>query len=251
MNTKFKILAVSLLCLNISGCEYIDNILHPDDDDDEVIVDDQFRSAAQQVGLSDTIITRLCTATDKISVKCISRLNDETNQQEVRVEYAYNDVLHKNDYAKSTTTSRIIFNLPADSAIANFTFENSRDIEFEEGYQYTADQPANFAVAILVNNQNEAIAELTNNSVTTEVSDSKLSAISTASLTNTDYPLSEAQDLVNAASSILFPELILNVTSSSVTVPTDASFKMFTAGHSAILSHYSVTFSTAIEQSWF
>ena len=62
MKTKFKIITISLLCLNISGCEYIDNILHPDDDE-EVIVDDKFRDAAQQLGLSDAIITRLCTAT--------------------------------------------------------------------------------------------------------------------------------------------------------------------------------------------
>ncbi|MEZ9594990.1 hypothetical protein AB4298_10130 [Shewanella sp. 10N.261.52.F9] len=251
MNTKLKIITISLLCLNLSGCEYIDNILHPDDDNDEVIVDDNFRSAAQQLGLSDTIITRLCTATDKISVKCISKLNDETNQQEVRVEYAYNNVLHKNDYAKSTATTRVIFNLPADSATASLAFENRRNFEFNNGYNYTWQEPTNFATAELVNNQNKPLASLTNDSVTTRVSDSKLSNTSMASISNADYSLTESQDLVNAASTIFFPELIVSVTSSSVTVPVDASFKVFTAGHSAILSNYSVTLSTAIEQSWF
>ena len=251
MNTKFKILATSLLCLNISGCEYIDNILHPDDDNDEVIVDDNFRSAAQQLGLSDPIITQLCTATEQISVKCISKLNDETNQQEVRVEYAYNNVIHKNDYAKSTAATRVILNLPADSATASLVFENSRDFEFNDGYQYIWEEPSNFAVATLINNQNEVIANLTNNSMTTRVSDSKLSTTSTASISNADYSLTESQDLVNAASTIFFPELIVNVTSGSSTLPIDASFEVFTAGHSAILSHYSITLATAIEQSWF
>lgn len=251
MNIKFKIITVSLLCLNISGCEYIDNILHPDDDNDEVIVDDNFRSAAQQLGLSDPIITQLCTATDKISIKCISQLNDATNQQEVRVEYAYNNVIHKNDYAKSTAATRVILNLPADSATASLIFENRRDIEFNDGYQYTWEEPSNFTTAELINEQGNSIANLTNDSVTTRVSDSKLSSTSMASISNADYSLTEAQDLVNAANTILFPELVVSVTSDSVTIPVDASFEMFTAGHRAILSHYSITLSTAIEQSWF
>ncbi len=250
MNTKFKIITVSLLCLNISGCEYIENILHPDDDE-EVIVDDKFRRAAQQLGLSDAVITQLCTATDKISVKCISQLNDATNQQEVRVEYAYNNVLQKNDYAKSTAATRVILNLPADSATASLVFENSRDFEFNDGYQYTWEEPSNFATAELVNNQNKPLASLTNDSVTTRVSDSKLSNTSMASISNADYSLTESQDLVNTASTIFFPELVVSVTSNSVTVPVDASFEVFTAGHSAILSHYSITLATAIEQSWF
>ncbi|WP_028765696.1 hypothetical protein [Shewanella fidelis] len=250
MKTKFKIITISLLCLNISGCEYIDNILHPDDDE-EVIVDDKFRDAAQQLGLSDAIITRLCTATDKISVKCISKLNDETNQQEVRVEYSFERVLHKNDYAKSYATSRVIFNLPADSAIANISFENSREVEFNEGYEYSIEEPEGFANANLVDANNKTIASLDNLTETSRVSSSKLSTTATASMSNSDYSLTEAQDLVNAADTILFPELMITVTSSSVTEPTDASFKVFTTGHSAILSNYSATFATAIEQSWF
>ncbi|MGS0689800.1 hypothetical protein [Shewanella sp. 30m-9] len=250
MNSKVKILATSLLCLNISGCEYIDNILHPDDGN-EVIVDNNFRNDALQLGLSDDTITRLCTATNKVSVKCITQFNVETSQQEVRVEYAYNDVIQKNDYAKSTAVSRIIFHLPADGATANIEFENSRVYQFNDGYQYTWQEPTDFATADLVNDAKESIATLDNLSVTIRVSDSQLSNISAVSISNDDYSLTEAQDLINAANSLLFPELIVNVTSSEVTVPTDASFAMFTTGHRAILADYSSVYSTAIEQSWF
>ncbi|MGS0680288.1 hypothetical protein ACVBIL_03900 [Shewanella sp. 125m-7] len=250
MNTKVKILVVSLLCLNISGCEYIDNILHPDDGD-EVIVDKNFRSDALQLGLSDDTITRLCTATNKISVKCITELNLETSQQEVRVEYSYNDVIQKNDYAKSTVASRVIFHLPADGATANFEFENSRAYQFNDGYQYTWQEPADFATADLVNDAKESIAKLANFSVIIRVSDSELSNISAASISNDDYSLTQAQDLINAANTVLFPELIVNVTNNELTVPIDASFKVFSTGHSAILADYSSVFSTAIEQSWF
>ncbi|ABZ75340.1 hypothetical protein Shal_0765 [Shewanella halifaxensis HAW-EB4] len=250
MNFKVKILVTSLLCLNISGCEYIDNILHPDDGD-EVIVDKNFRSDALQLGLSDDTITRLCTATNKISVKCITELNVETSQQEVRIEYAYNDVIQKNNYAKSTVASRVIFHLPADGATANIEFENSRAYQFNDGYQYTWQEPSDFATADLVNDAKESIATLANFSVTIRVSDSELSNISAASISNDDYSLTQAQDLINVANTVLFPELIVNVTSSEPTVPTDASFAMFTAGHRAILADYSSVFSTAIEQSWF
>lgn len=251
MNTKIKVLAVSLLCLNVSGCEYIDNILHPDDDKDEEITDDNFREQALQLGLSDDTIIRLCAATEEISVSCISKFNNKTNQQEVRVEYTFNDVLQQNDYAKSTAASRVIFQLPADGATAIITFENSRTYQFNEDYRYTWQEPTGFTTADIANGAKESIAKLTNVSVTTRLSSSTLSTISTASMSNDDYPLTEAQDLINAASTMLFPELIVNVTHSELTEPADASFAMFTAGHSAIFAAYSATFSTAIEQSWF
>ncbi|WP_299804266.1 hypothetical protein [uncultured Shewanella sp.] len=251
MNAKIKLIVAGLLCLNLSGCEYIENILHPDDGNDEVIVDDNFRTHALQLGLSEASIIRLCTATDKIRANCISKFNEITNQQEVRVEYTFNDVIHKNNYAKSTSSSRVIFQLPADNATATIKFENSRTYQFNDGFQYTWQEPADFTTADLANDADESIAKLENVSVTTRLSDSKLSKISTASMSNNDYSLTGAQDLMNAASTMLFPELIVNVTSSSLTEPADASFEMFTAGHRAIFTNYSTTFATAIEESWF
>ncbi|GIU16441.1 hypothetical protein [Shewanella sp. MBTL60-007] len=250
MNAKIKMLAAGLLCLNLSGCEYIENILHPDDDD-EVIVDDNFRTQALQLGLSDETIIRLCAATDEISTRCISKFNDTTNQQEVRVEYTFNDVIHKNNYAKSTAASRVIFQLPADGATASITFENSRIYQFNDGYQYTWQEPTDFKTAKIAKSTQETIAELVNVAVTTRLSDSKLSNVSSATMSNSDYSLTEAQDAINAANTMLFPELIVNVTSNVLTEPTDASFAMFTAGHSAIFANYSATLATAIEQSWF
>lgn len=251
MNAQIKVLAAGLLCLNLSGCEYIENILHPDDGNDEVIVDDNFRTHALQLGLSEASIIRLCTATDEIRANCISKFNDKTNQQEVRVEYTFNDVIHKNNYAKSTSASRVIFQLPADNATAVITFENSRTYQFNDDYQYTWQEPTGFEAADIANDANESIAKLENLSVTTRLSDSKLSNISTASMSNNDYSLTGAQEIMNAASTMLFPELIVNVTSSNLTEPADASFAMFTAGHRAIFTAYSDAFATAIEESWF
>ncbi|WP_144207655.1 hypothetical protein [Shewanella donghaensis] len=250
MNAKLKIFAVGLLCLNVGGCDLIDGILDPDNGDDDAKIDKTFKSEALQLGLSESNINRLCTATSKIKVHCVSTLNENTNQQEVRVEYTFNNVLLKNDYAKSTNASRIIFHLPADSATASFEFENSRTYEFNSGYEYTTSEPTDFDTANLANSSLESIAKLVNTSVTDPVSDSELSIISTASLSNTDYARTEAQDIILAASTMLFPPLTVEVTSNSITEPVDASFAMFTAGHTAILSNYRVVFLSSIEQTW-
>ncbi|ACJ31023.1 hypothetical protein swp_4378 [Shewanella piezotolerans WP3] len=249
MNTKVKMLLVSLLCLNLVGCEYVDNILHPDDGD-EIVIDENFKNDALQLGLSEAIITQLCTATKEISVKCISVLSSESNQQEVRFEYSYNNVTQENDYAKSTDASRIIFHLPVDSTAARIEFENNRSYQFNDGYEYTWVEPTDIETADVVNDADESLAKLVNSAVIKRVTSSKLTNVSTASLSNDKYSITEAQDLVNRASTVLFPVLAVSVTSSDQTVPIDASFKMFTTGHNAILSNFSTAFSTAIEQSW-
>ncbi|WP_237524132.1 hypothetical protein [Shewanella sp. KX20019] len=252
---KLKVIAIFVLCLNVSGCEYVEGILHPDNGDDEAKIDKDFKSDALQLGLSETTVTRLCTATDKISVNCISVLNSETNQKEVRVEYTFNDITLKNDYAKSTNGSRIIFHLPVDGATASIEFENGRTYLFNEGYEYNHVDPMDFATdsttANLANSAEESIAKLASSSVIVYVSDSELSRKSTASIRNRDYSLTEAQDLINAAGTIMFPVLIVNVTGNGITEPTDVSFAAYTAGYTAILSNYSSAISTAIEQSWF
>lgn len=249
MKSTVKVLTASLLCLNLVGCEYVDNILHPDDGD-ETVIDENFKNDALQLGLSEAIVTQLCTATKEISVKCISILNSDSNQKEVRFEYTYNNVTQKNDYAKSTDASRIIFHLPVDSTAARIEFENNRSYQFNDGYEYTWVEPTDIETADVVNDTDESLAKLVNSAVIKRVTSSKLTNVSTASLSNDQYSITEAQDLVNSASTVLFPVLAVSVTSSDQTVPVDASFKAFTAGHSAILSNFSAAFSTAIEQSW-
>lgn len=249
MNAKVKILLASLLCLNLVGCEYIDNILHPDDSD-ETVIDENFKNDALQLGLSEAIITQLCTATKEISVKCISVLSSESNQKEVRFEYTYNNVTQKNDYAKSTDASRIIFHLPVDNTAARIEFENNRSYQFNDGYEFTWVEPTDIETADVVNDADKSLAKLVNSAVIKRVTSSKLTNVSTANLSNDQYSITAAQDLVNGASTVLFPVLAVSVTSSDQTVPVDASFKAFTTGHSAILSNFSAAFSTAIEQSW-
>lgn len=255
MNYKYKILAVGLLCFNIGGCELIDGILHPDNGDDEAIIDKNFESAALQLGLSESTVTRLCTASDKISVHCTNTFNNITNQQVVSVEYSFDEVILKNDYAKSTNASRVILYLPTDGTTARIEFENGRTYLFNEGYEYNHVDPMDFATdsttANLANSAEESIAKLASSSVMVYVSDSELSRKSTASIRNRDYSLTEAQDLINAAGTIMFPVLIVNVTGNGITEPTDVSFAAYTAGYTAILSNYSSAISTAIEQSWF
>ena len=249
MNGKVKILLASLLCLNLIGCEYVDNILHPDDDD-EIVIDENFKNDALQLGLSEAIVTQLCTATKEISVKCISVLNSDSNQKEVRFEYTYNNVTQKNDYAKSTDASRIIFHLPVDNTAARIEFENNRSYQFNDGYEFTWVEPTDIETADVINDADESLAKLVNSAVIKRVTSSKLTNVSTASVSNEQYSITEAQDLVNSASTVLFPVLMVSVTSSDQTEPADASFKAFTTGHSAILSNFSAAFSTAIEQSW-
>ena len=251
MKPALKLLTLGLLCLNISGCEYIEDILHPDDGKDEAKIDKSFKSDALQLGLSESTVTRLCTATAKISVKCVSQLNSNTNQQEVRVEYNYNDVTLKNDYAKSTNASRVIFHLPADSATASIEFENNRTIQFNDGLTYTWTEPTDITSADLSNGAAESIAKLTATPVVTRVSETKLTYKSNASLNNVQYTLTAAQALINSASTVQFPVLTTSVSGNNLTAATDASFAMFTAGHTAILTNFSAAFSTAIEQSWF
>lgn len=250
MNSTLKMLTASFLCLHLAGCEYVDNILHPDDGD-ETVIDETFKNDALQLGLSEAIVTQLCTATKEISVKCISVLNSDSNQKEVRFEYTYNNVTQKNDYAKSTDASRVIFHLPVDSTAARIEFENNRSYQFNDGYEYTWVEPTDITTAIVVNDANESLTKLENSAVIKRVTNSKLTNVSTASLNNDQYSITEAQDIVNSANTVLFPVLVVSVTSSDQTEPVDASFDMFTAGHSAILSNFSSAFSTAIEQSWF
>ncbi|WP_076536549.1 hypothetical protein [Shewanella sp. UCD-KL21] len=249
MDVKIKLVAFSVLCLNLGGCDLIDGILHPEDDDEDSKIDKNFSSDAQQLGLSETTIKRLCNATDNISIHCVSTYNDE-NALELRVEYTFNDVLLKNSYAKSTNASRVIFHLPADGAIAKIEFENSRLYDFDSGYSYTWSEPADFSTANLADSSEASVLALENATTIEEVSDSELSILSSAEFTNTEYSLTEAQDIIIASKTMLFPTLDVNVTSTGITEPTDASFVMFTAGHTAILSTYSSALSTAIEQSW-
>ncbi len=247
----YKAVAICIIGLSLSGCDILEELVHPSPTDPEAKIDSGFKDQAAQLGLSEAVINRLCTATKKIETHCINVVN-ANNVREVKVEYTMEEAVISNGNAKSYNVSRVVFHLETDDSASKVFFENSRTYKQDDGYSYTWSEPEGYDVANLVlSSDSENPIALANMTTIDAISTSELSEIAYTELSNDEYKLVAGAEIMDDISIVEFPSLTYVLTADGETEEEDTSFAMYTGGHANILGNFAPVIADAIEQVWY
>ncbi|MDO6612320.1 hypothetical protein Q4601_07150 [Shewanella sp. 1_MG-2023] len=246
-----QLIVFGVLCVSVSGCDLLDDIIHPKPIVPDAKIDSGFKDQARQLGLSDAVINRLCVATKKIDTHCINTVNDN-DVREVKIEYSMEQAVINKDNARSYNNSRVVFHLATDDSASKVYFENTRQYIQSDGYSYTWSEPEGYettSLSLASDSDNPVL--LTNVSEIEEVSAEELYETTYSELSNDDYTLVAGAEVMDDITTVLFPSLTYMLTLDESLEPIDNSFAIYTGGHSNILGNFAPVIADAIEEVWF